>query len=1411
MFKRVTSIGVLLLSFSACSDTTVLEPHAASRSPAASAVQGGGSAGSNPPGLPANGASRIPNGRTAALTGGVNGAPTFIWANRDPQFRSFLPPGTNAENAARIHLQRFAALSRLTSAETQTLELAGLHDTGRGAIVARFRRRIQGREVFGQQLTVAMDRELQPVSLSGHVTSGLPTAAKARAAMSPSSDLDVEHALIAALQDLTQVTLEPADLEPPTAAPGGYQTLSFARATAKLGATASDPARLKPVLYPKPAPAAVASVSPDSAEELLPAYYVEADLGRDSADEPRSFAWVISASDGSVLWKRDLTSHESFSYRVYADAGDLFMPWDGPEGTSATPKPDNEVDDYQAPFQDQNLVTLSSLTAVGVTDPWLPPGATSTLGNNVDAYLDLALPDGFTPGQDLRGSVSAPGAFDYRYDTGASADADPTQRESAVTQLFYDLNWFHDWYYAAGFTEAAGNAQASNYGRGGVEGDSIRAEGQDASGKNNANMSTPADGGRPRMRMYLWDYGTQSLEVSGASSAAGSYPVTAAAFSPNHFSATGSIVRADPPDACAPLAGSYTGSIVLIDRGGCDGGFALKAQNAQAAGAAAALIANVATSPTPETAPNIGGTPTVPISIGVLGLNLPDGDWLRASLSAGDALLGSVAHDGTLRDGDLDNQIVAHEWGHYISNRLIFDAAGLDTNMANGLGEGWADFHALLITVRAEDIDSPANANWSGVYSLGGYASGSMSSAPYYFGVRRYPYSTDLTKNPLTFKHISDAGLLPDDVPRAFDGAHNEPHNIGEVWATMLWECYAALLRDTLPPARLSFAGARDRMRDYLVAAYEITPASPTLLEARDALLAAALANDPTDHRRFAAAFAKRGAGVGASGPERFDATNSGIVESYQVGASVLATSATLLDDVLPVCNADGILDDGEVGTLRVVFENVGTAATRPLSAVVSTDTPGLSFPDGDTIQIARLGMQGTALGTLRVSAQHLSGITPLDFSVQVADAGAGLPAPFEQRFVGNADQLSNQSFTDDAESSHLVWTSASSDPSAVASSRWQRVASSPTDHYYHCPSAPSAGTADFISPPLYVLENGSFTLTFRQRFSFETDGASTYFDGGVIEISKDGGSSWQDVGAAVAGYSGSLALDSDSPLAGREAFVGTSPGYPDYMPVSLDFGQSLAGTEVLLRFRVASDAAGVSPGWDIDDLTVDGVANAPFDTLVPQPSICNNLPIAIVGEDQIIDESSGAPDFAPTVVTLDGSASIDPDGDPISYRWTQVSGSPVALSDPTSAEPTFQAPAVPTQPGSEVLGFQLVVNDGHAASAARISSVLVQNVNRPPIANAGPALSVDERSLVRLAGTASSDPDGDTLSYSWVAPAGIALSNANTGAPAFIAPEVDADTPLSFSLTVSDGTASSSPATVIVTVRNLDPAPVIH
>src|SRR3546814_8973348 len=100
----------------------------------------------------------------------------------------------------------------------------------------------------------------------------------------------------------------------------------------------------------------------------------------------------------------------------------------------------------------------------------------------------------------------------------------------------------HDWWYDHGFDEQAGNAQTSNYGRGGVEGDAISAQGQDSSGRNNANMATPADGGSPTMQMSLFD-GPVSGAVRVTAPAAGpSLTFAGAAFGPNTFDVSGDVV-----------------------------------------------------------------------------------------------------------------------------------------------------------------------------------------------------------------------------------------------------------------------------------------------------------------------------------------------------------------------------------------------------------------------------------------------------------------------------------------------------------------------------------------------------------------------------------------------------------------------------------------------------------------------------------------------------------------------------------------------------------------------------------------------------------------------------------------------------------------------------------------------------
>jgi hypothetical protein len=195
-----------------------------------------------------------------------------------------------------------------------------------------------------------------------------------------------------------------------------------------------------------------------------------------------------------------------------------------------------------------------------------------------------------------------------------------------------------------------------------------------------------------------------------------------------------------------------------------------------------------------------------------------------------------------------------------------------------------------------------------------------------------------------------------------------------------------------------------------------------------------------------------------------------------------------------------------------------------------------------------------------------------------------------------------------------------------------------------------------------------------------------------------------------------------------------------------------------------------------------------------------NHPPVASVGPDQAVAEAS--------LVTLDASASYDPDAEPLIYLWQQMSGTTVTLSDPTQAKPIFLAP--PVGPAGLTLSFRLTVSDGQA-SANTTTNVNVTNVNHPPVANAGPDQTRNAGTTVQLDGTASTDPDSDPLTFTWSQLSGptVTLSNVHSATPTFVGPQVSTSTTLTFQLLVDDGLGGTARADVNVTLLPVDAPPV--
>jgi hypothetical protein len=222
--------------------------------------------------------------------------------------------------------------------------------------------------------------------------------------------------------------------------------------------------------------------------------------------------------------------------------------------------------------------------------------------------------------------------------------------------------------------------------------------------------------------------------------------------------------------------------------------------------------------------------------------------------------------------------ITFHEMGHYITNRLVGDGNGLTNIQGRAMGEGWGDFFAVCMTSQeTDDLEH-------GVFAVGGWTDLMENfNDNYYFSIRRYPYSADMEKSPLTFRHIGNDQELPAGPPTnpIGGGPNAEVHNAGEVWCAALWEVFVNLVR------KHGHAEGERRMLRYVVGGLKLTPSRPTFTLARDGIVTAVGAMDAADLPDVWAGFAKRGMGEGAASPPSASSDLTGVIESFSVPAEL--------------------------------------------------------------------------------------------------------------------------------------------------------------------------------------------------------------------------------------------------------------------------------------------------------------------------------------------------------------------------------------------------------------------------------------------------------------------------------------------------------------------------------------------
>lgn len=488
-------------------------------------------------------------------------------------------------------------------------------------------------------------------------------------------------------------------------------------------------------------------------------------------------------------------------------------------------------------------------------------------------------------------------------------------------------------------------------------------------------------------------------------------------------------------------------------------------------------------------------------------------------------------------DGDADNGVISHEYTHGISNRLT---GGPNTtsclNNGEQMGEGWSDYFALMVTTNwaTATVNDGSLARPMGTYVFGQPITGA--------GIRNHPYSTDFAIDPWTYAIRSSTG--------------GEPHNVGEIWTTVLWDMTWDLIQAKGINSNVfdgNGTNGNNIAMNLVTTGLKLQKCSPGFVSGRDGILKADTVLYGGQYSCIIwDAFAKRGLGIYAS-----EGSTNTINDGNADFTSPNTATFTKLVDKDSAQNGEQLTYTFEIKT--------GFCGGISDEVIVDTIPANTTYVSGGTYNAAKRTVTFNNVTVLPNSTGTYS------FIVSV-NSGSYFPpvTHIDEQVVGNSIP------------SDWVNTSTTSTTWTVTNTK-----SNSSPNSFKAADVSTSSDEELTTVNAYNL-NGTSILSFWHYYNCESG-----YDGGLVEISIDGGTTWIDVADKfiMNGYNGKISPNYGSFIAGRQAFTGNSGNGGVFINSQIDLSV-YAGKSAKIRFVFATDNVGGGDGWYVDDIKLTSAAS---------------------------------------------------------------------------------------------------------------------------------------------------------------------------------------------------------------------------